>query len=87
MTSFVDMYWHEDRNVEVVRRMGIRAMLGVSYFDTNVEEAMRTLPAAMEATRGATASASPRRRMRPTPCRPKTTCAARGSATSTDCTS
>lgn len=52
VTSFVDMYWHEDRNVEVVRRMGIRAMLGVSYFDTNVEEAMRTLPAAMEAARG-----------------------------------
>lgn len=38
VTSFVDMYYHEDRCVEVVRRTGIRAMLGCNYFDTNIEE-------------------------------------------------
>lgn len=35
VTSFVDMYWHENRIAEAVRRIGIRAMLGASYFDTN----------------------------------------------------
>lgn len=52
VTSFVDMYWHEDRNVEVARRMGIRAMLGVSYFDSNVAEMERVLTAALEAADG-----------------------------------
>ena len=41
VTSFVDMYFHEDRCVEVVRQLGIRALLGCSYFDRNVEEALR----------------------------------------------
>lgn len=35
VTSFVDMYWHENRIAEAVRRLGIRAMLGASYLDTN----------------------------------------------------
>ncbi|MEG0807908.1 MAG: amidohydrolase [Alistipes sp.] len=40
VTSFVDMYYHENRCVEVVRRLGIRAMLGCNYFDTNVDEVL-----------------------------------------------
>lgn len=40
VTSFVDMYYHEDRCVEVVRRLGIRALLGCNYFDTNIDEAL-----------------------------------------------
>ena len=39
VTSFVDMYYHENRCVEVARRLGIRAMLGCNYFDNNVDEA------------------------------------------------
>lgn len=35
VTSFVDMYWHENRIAGAVRRLGIRAMLGASYLDTN----------------------------------------------------
>ena len=38
VTSFVDMYYHENRCVETVARLGIRAMLGCNYFDTNVDE-------------------------------------------------
>ncbi len=38
VTSFVDMYYHENDCVDVVQRMGIRAMLGCNYFDTNIEE-------------------------------------------------
>ncbi len=40
VTSFVDMYYFENRCVETVDRLGIRAMLGCNYFDTNVEEVM-----------------------------------------------
>ncbi len=39
-TSVVDMYYHEESCVEVVRRMGIRAMLGCNYFDTNIDEVL-----------------------------------------------
>lgn len=39
-TSVVDMYYFEDRCVEVARRMGIRAMLGCNYFDGNVDEVL-----------------------------------------------
>ncbi|MDE6069769.1 MAG: amidohydrolase, partial [Alistipes sp.] len=40
VTSFVDMYYHENRCVETVDRLGIRAVLGCNYFDTNVDEVM-----------------------------------------------
>lgn len=40
VTSFVDMYYFENRCVETVDKLGIRAMLGCNYFDTNVEEVM-----------------------------------------------
>ena len=33
VTSFVDMYYFENRCVETVRRLGIRAMLGCNYFE------------------------------------------------------
>ncbi len=39
VTSFVDMYFHEDRCVETVERLGIRALLGCSFFDSNIDEA------------------------------------------------
>lgn len=40
VTSFVDMYFHEDRGVEVAQRLGIRALLGCSYFDNSVDETL-----------------------------------------------
>lgn len=52
VTSFVDMYYHEDRCVEVARRTGIRAMLGCNYFDTNIEEVLPELEAAVAAAAG-----------------------------------
>ena len=48
VTSFVDMYYHENRCVETVDRLGIRAMLGCNYFDSNIEE---VLPEIGEAAR------------------------------------
>lgn len=47
VTSFVDMYFHEDRGVEVARRLGIRALLGCSYFDHSVEETLAQAERAM----------------------------------------
>lgn len=48
VTSFVDMYYFEDRCVETVDKLGIRAMLGCNYFDSNVDE---VLPQIEEAAR------------------------------------
>lgn len=47
VTSFVDMYFHEDRGVEVARRLGIRALLGCSYFDDSVDAALSQAERAM----------------------------------------
>lgn len=52
VTSFVDMYYHEDRCVEAARRTGIRAMLGCNYFDSNIDEVWPQIEAAVEATAG-----------------------------------
>lgn len=52
VTSFVDMYYFEDRCVEVAERLGIRALLGCNYFDTNADE---VLPQVEEAVRLAAA--------------------------------
>ena len=52
VTSFVDMYFHEARCVEVVRRLGIRALLGCSYFDHTIELAKADAKAAIEAAKG-----------------------------------
>lgn len=53
VTSFVDMYYHENRCVEVAERLGIRALLGCNYFDTNIEE---VLPEMEDAVRRAAGS-------------------------------
>lgn len=52
VTSFVDMYYFENHCVETVRRMGIRAMLGVNYFDSNIEEALSELTDAVQKAAG-----------------------------------
>ncbi len=43
VTSFVDMYYHENGCVEAVKRLGIRAVLGCNYFDNNAEEVFREI--------------------------------------------
>ena len=52
VTSFVDMYYHENRCVEVAERLGIRAMLGCNYFDSNVEEVLPEVGQAVELAAG-----------------------------------
>lgn len=52
VTSFVDMYYDEDRCVETVRRTGIRALLGCNYFDTNIEGALEVTRRAVAAAEG-----------------------------------
>ncbi|MCM1300337.1 MAG: amidohydrolase, partial [Bacteroides cellulosilyticus] len=47
VTSFVDMYFHEDRGVEVARRLGIRVVLGCSYFDDSVDATLGQAERAM----------------------------------------
>lgn len=53
ITSFVDMYFEQDSCVEVVERMGIRAVLGCSYFDATID---KTLHSAERAVRAAECS-------------------------------
>ena len=52
ITSFVDMYFHEARCVEVVRRLGIRALLGCSFFDHTLPIARADAEAAQKAAEG-----------------------------------
>ena len=52
VTSVVDMYFHEDRCVEVVRALGIRAMLGCSHFEQDADEAMRCAERALAKAAG-----------------------------------
>lgn len=40
ITSFVDMYYYEEHCTAVAERMGIRALLGCNYFDSNVDEVL-----------------------------------------------
>ena len=68
VTSFVDMYYFEDRCVEVAERMGIRAVLGCNYFDTNLEEVFRQVERAV----GLAASGSGRVRIAVAPHSPYT---------------
>ena len=42
-TSFVDMYFYQDQCKELVERLGIRAQLGATYFDNNVDEVLETM--------------------------------------------
>ena len=68
VTSFVDMYYFEDRCVEVAERLGIRAVLGCNYFDTNLEEVFRQVERAV----GLAASGSGRVRIAVAPHSPYT---------------
>lgn len=52
ITSFVDMYFEEDRCVETVERMGMRAVLGCSYFDATIDQTLASAQRAIEAARG-----------------------------------
>ena len=52
VTSVVDMYYDEDRCVEVARRTGIRAMLGCNYFDRNIDEVLPQIECAVQAAAG-----------------------------------
>ncbi|WP_295935570.1 amidohydrolase [uncultured Alistipes sp.] len=52
VTSFVDMYYHENRCVEVVRELGIRAMLGCNYFDNNIGELLPQVTDAIDKASG-----------------------------------
>ncbi len=52
VTSFVDMYYHEDKCVETVARLGIRAMLGCNYFDSNIDEVLPQVEAAARSAAG-----------------------------------
>ena len=52
VTSFVDMYYDEDRCVETVDRLGIRAVLGCNYFDTNIEEVLPQIERAAASAAG-----------------------------------
>lgn len=49
ITSFVDMYFEQDSCVEVVERMGIRAVLGCSYFDATIDKTLRSAERAIRA--------------------------------------
>ena len=53
VTSFVDMYYFQHRCVGVAERLGIRAVLGCNYFDSNIDE---VLPRIGEAVRLAAGS-------------------------------
>lgn len=50
-TAFVDMYWSEAAIAEPVRRLGMRALLGACYLDSNMEVFERDLCEALEKTR------------------------------------
>ena len=52
VTSFVDMYFHEDCCVPTVERLGIRALLGCSYFDATLDEAVASAERAIAAAAG-----------------------------------
>ena len=52
VTSVVDMYFHEDRCVEVVRALGIRAMLGCSHFEKDIDAALRSAERALDEAAG-----------------------------------
>ena len=52
VTSFVDMYFEEDHCVEVVDRMGMRAVLGCSYFDATIDEVLQSAERAVKAAEG-----------------------------------
>lgn len=52
VTAFADMYYWEHRCVDTARRMGIRALLGCNYFDSNVDEVFAEAEEAVERAAG-----------------------------------
>ena len=52
VTSVVDMYYFQDRCVEVAGRTGIRALLGCNYFDNNIDEVFPQVERAVERAAG-----------------------------------
>lgn len=52
VTSVVDMYYFEDRCVEVAERLGIRAVLGCNYFDDNVDAVLPEMEHAVRRAAG-----------------------------------
>ena len=52
ITSFVDMYFEEDHCVEVVEKMGMRAVLGCSYFDATIDATLASAERAAKAAEG-----------------------------------
>ena len=47
-TSFVDMYFYQEQMRSLVEGMGIRAQLGATYFDNNVDEVLPTMERFLE---------------------------------------
>lgn len=52
ITSFVDMYFEEDYCVEVVDKLGMRAVLGCSYFDASIDNTLQSAERAVQAAEG-----------------------------------
>lgn len=52
VTSFVDMYYHQNQCVPVVERLGIRTVLGCNYFDSNIDEVFTELEEAVKRAAG-----------------------------------
>lgn len=52
ITSFVDMYFEEDYCVEVVDKLGMRAVLGCSYFDATIDKTLQSAERAAQAAEG-----------------------------------
>lgn len=53
-TTFVDMYWSEPRIAKVCEQMGIRALLGQSFFEPSMELSTKHLAELVEVTKGST---------------------------------
>ncbi len=51
-TTFVDMYWSEPRIAKVCEQMGIRALLGQSFFEPSMEQSTKDLAELIEVTKG-----------------------------------
>lgn len=52
VTSFVDMYWHEEAIFDAVDALGMRALLAESCLDANIDESERNLEKLLEKVKG-----------------------------------
>lgn len=48
VTSFVDMYWHEEAVFDAVESLGMRALLAESCLDANIDESVHNLELLLE---------------------------------------